>query len=95
MIERVNFAKELMNTNRGLRSDIEQIADRADKAENECFHLSNENVNLRERIEILESVIAQSNVGNEFEQMDWREIIEDDKPPQMKSNNQTLNEIIA
>ena len=57
------------------------MAGKADKAENEVFHLSNENVNLRERIEILESVIAQSHVGNEFEKMDWREIIEDNKAP--------------
>ena len=95
MIESVNFAKELMGTNRQLRADIEEVADRADKADNEIFHLSNENVYLREKIEILESVIAQSSTGNEFENMDWREIIEDKKPPQLKSNNQTMNEIIA
>ena len=94
MIESVNFAKELMKTNRELRSDIEQIADKADHAENENFHLSVENRELRDRIEILESVIGQSNVGNEFENMDWREILEENKAPQVKSNNQTMNEII-
>ena len=81
IIESVNFAKELMGTNRQLRQDIDEVAEKADRAENECFHLSNENVNLRERIEILESVIAQSSVGNEFEQLDWRELIEDKKAP--------------
>ena len=83
-----------MQTNRVLRSDIEDITDEKDKADNEVFHLSNENVYLRDKIEILESVIAQSSAGNEFENMDWREIIEDDKPPQLKSNNNTMNEII-
>ena len=39
MIESVNFAKELMGTNRELRGDIEVTADRADRAENEGFHL--------------------------------------------------------
>jgi len=58
MIESVNFAKELMGTNRELRSDIEVIADRADRAENEGFHLQVENRDLRDRIEILESVIG-------------------------------------
>ena len=95
MIESVNFAKELMKTNRELRTDIDDMADRVDRGENENFHLSTENRDLRDRIEILESVIGQSNVGNEFENMDWREIIEENKAPQVRSNNQTMNEIIS
>jgi len=39
MIESVNFAKELMKTNRELRGDIDGMGDRADRAENENFHL--------------------------------------------------------
>lgn len=81
MIESVNFAKDLMKTNRELRGDIEEMGDRVDQAENENFHLQTENRDLRDRIEILESVIGQSNVGNEFENMDWREIIEENKAP--------------
>ena len=95
MIESVNFAKELMKTNRDLRSEVDQFADRAERGENENWHLSNENRELRDRIEILESVIGQSNVGNEFENMDWREIIEENKAPQVRSNNHTMNEIIS
>jgi len=94
MIESVNFAKQLMVTNRELRGDIEQLADKVDSGENENFHLSVENRDLRDRIEILESVIGQSNVGNEFENMDWREIIEDNRPPQARTSNTTMNEII-
>ena len=81
MIESVNFAKELMKTNRELRGDIDELVERADRGENENFHLSVENRDLRDRIEILESVIGQSNVGNEFENMDWREILEENKAP--------------
>ena len=58
MIESVNFAKQLMVTNRELRADIEQLADKVDNGENENFHLSTENRELRDRIEILESVIG-------------------------------------
>ena len=98
MIESVNFAKELMQTNRELRTDIESIADRADKAENESFHLSTENRDLRDRIEILESVIGQSslttNTGDDFEKLDWREIMAENKAPTIKTNNETVNEII-
>ena len=98
MIESVNFAKELMQTNRELRGDIEVIAERADRAENEGFHLSTENRDLRDRIEILESVIGQSslttNTGDDFEKLDWREIMAENKVPSLKTNNETVNEII-
>lgn len=47
-----------MVTNRELRADIEQMADKVDSGENENFHLSVENRDLRDRIEILESVIG-------------------------------------
>ena len=98
MIESVNFAKELMGTNRELRGDIELIADRADRAENEGFHLQVENRDLRDRIEILESVIGQSSMttstGDDFDKLDWREIMNDKKAPSVKTNNETVNELI-
>ena len=99
MIESVNFAKELMGTNRELRADIDALADRADKAENEGFHLATENRDLRDRIEILESVIGNSSLttaaGDSFEKLDWREIMAENKPPAMKTNNETVNEVIS
>ena len=98
MIESVNFAKELMQTNRELRADIDAHAERADKAENEGFHLSTENRDLRDRIEILESVIGQSSLtttaGDDFERLDWREIMAENTAPAVKTNNETVNEII-
>jgi len=39
MIESVNFAKELMQTNRELRSEVNLLADRCDAADNENFQL--------------------------------------------------------
>lgn len=75
-----------------------QLAERADKAENDGFHLENENRELRDRIEILESVIAQSsNTGtDDIDKMDWREILEEDtQPPSLKTQNETVNEIIS
>ena len=96
MIESVNFAKELMQTNRELRSEVNSIADRCDAAENENFHLQNENRELRDRIEILESVIASSSMGDDFDKLDWRELFKSEhKAPNIKTNNETINEIIA
>jgi predicted nuclease with TOPRIM domain len=72
MIESVNFAKELMQTNRELRAEVNQLAERCDEHDNENFHIQNENRELRDRIEILESVIASTNFGDEFDRLDWR-----------------------
>lgn len=58
MIESVNFAKELMQTNRELRADIDTHIERVDRVKNKGFYLSIENRDLRDRIEILESVIC-------------------------------------
>jgi regulator of replication initiation timing len=74
MIESVNFAKELMQTNRELRSEVNALAERCDASENENFHLQTENRELRDRIEILESVIASTNFGEAFDKLDWRQL---------------------
>ena len=98
MIESVNFAKKLAETTKLQRQEMVQLAERADKAENDGFHLENENRELRDRIEILESVIAQSsNTGtDDIDKMDWREILEEDtQPPSLKTQNETVNEIIS
>lgn len=74
MIESVNFAKELMQTNRELRSEVNALAEQCDASENENFHLQTENRDLRDRIEILESVIASTNFGEAFDKLDWRQL---------------------
>lgn len=96
MVESVNFAKELMQTNRELRSEVTALADRCEASENENFHLSTENRELRDRIEILESVIASTSMGDDFDKLDWRELFKSEqKAPNVKTNNETINEIIA
>ena len=47
-----------------------------------------ENRELRDRIEILESVIGSTNLNDDFENLDWREFLSDEmKAPNVKSNN--------
>ena len=95
MIESVNFAKELMQTNRELRSEVNALAERCDASENENFHLQTENRELRDRIEILESVIASTNFGEAFEKLDWRQLFKhESQAPSVKTNNESINLII-
>ena len=44
----------------------------------------------------MESVIGSSNLGNDFDKMDWRDVMSDDlkQPPQVKSSNQVVTGII-
>ena len=84
-----------MQTNRELRSEINELADKADAADNENFHLQTENRELRDRIEILESVIASTNFGDQFDKLDWRQLFQaETKAPSIKTNNETINVII-
>jgi D-ribose pyranose/furanose isomerase RbsD len=39
MVESVNFAKELMQTNRELRTEVNDLVEKCDGVENENFHL--------------------------------------------------------
>ena len=95
MVESVNFAKELMQTNRELRSEVNGLAERCDASENENFHLQHENRELRDRIEILESVIASTNFGEAFDKLDWRQLFKhESQAPSVKTNNETINLIV-
>lgn len=54
-----------------------------------------ENRDARDRIEILESVVAASaSVTEQFERMDWRAIIADELPLVPKGDNQAINHIV-
>jgi len=85
----VGLVKELMGANRQLRGGIDSLNEQCEKAENETFHLSTENRELRDRIEILENVVGQSaTVGDTLDDLDWRDFLGDDmKAPKTKSNN--------
>jgi hypothetical protein len=56
----VAMVKELMQSNRILRDTIDQLNTVNDKHEGELYTFQVENRELRDRIEILESVIAST-----------------------------------
>ena len=60
LIESVAMVKELMQSNRVLRDTIDQINNANEKNEGELYTFQVENRELRDRIEILESVIAST-----------------------------------
>jgi hypothetical protein len=61
LIESVTMVKDLMQTNREMMGTAEGLTQQIETKDTENFHLSIENRDLRDRIEILESVIATSN----------------------------------
>jgi hypothetical protein len=73
------MVKELMNSNRLLRDTINQLETENTKFEGDTYHLQVENRDLRDRIEILESVIASTTHQNEFDALDWRQLILEDE----------------
>lgn len=92
------MVKELMQSNKTLRDTVDQISDSNDRNENDIFHLQTENRDLRDRIEILESVMGSSTKQNEFDQLDWRDLImeaEEQKKPMssIKTSNIAINEM--
>ena len=50
--------KELHQGNKILRENVQSVQGLREKGDSENFHLQNENRDLRDRIEILESVIG-------------------------------------
>jgi hypothetical protein len=58
-----------------------------------------ENTDLRDRIEILESVIASTTQQSDFDQLDWRQLIldEEDSPktPALKGSSNAIKEMAS
>ena len=55
-----------------------------------------ENRDCRDRIEILESVVASSaQVTDQFDRMDWRAILNDEMKVAPKGDNQAINHLVA
>ncbi len=58
-----------------------------------------ENTDLRDRIEILESVIASTTHQSDFDQLDWRQLILDEEetttitPPALKGSSGAIKEM--
>ena len=82
----------MMGTAEGLTQQIET-------KDTENFHLQMENRELRDRIEILESVIATSNFQtSDLDALDWRDVFQEElhkKAPSAKTNNESINRLIA
>lgn len=88
------MVKELMQSNKQYRETIEQMNLENELRDTELYLFQVENRDLRDRIEILESVIGSSTSTNDFDALDWRELIrEDSKGPAIKSNNLAINEM--
>ena len=61
------MVKELMTSNKELRNTVDQLSDANDKNQADLYHLQVENTDLRDRIEILESVIASTTHQSDFD----------------------------
>ena len=73
------MVKDLMQTNRDFMVQVESVNKEKESLSTETFHLSMENRELRDRIEILESVVATSNFGSEdLNNLDWREVFSEE-----------------
>ena len=96
------MVKNLMDSNRGHMQEVDRLTAAVEQKDIAEFHLSMENRELRDRIEILESVISTSNIqalgSTDLDAIDWRDCFEDElnqKAPSVKSNNETINRLIV
>ena len=72
------MVRELLQSNRQLRDSVNNINQEKEQSENDNCILSGENVELRDRIEVLESIV-QVNATTEYDDYDWRKIIEEER----------------
>lgn len=73
LIESVEMIKELHQGNKVLRENVQAVQGLREKGDSENFHLQNENRDLRDRIEILESVIGAQSY--DLNQDAWRDLL--------------------
>lgn len=69
------MVKELMQSNRELRDKVDFLNENNDRHETDLYHFQIENRDLRDRIEILESVIASTTQQSDFDSLDWRQLV--------------------
>lgn len=69
------MVKELMQSNKTMRDTIEQLSDSNEGFDRDLYHMQVENRDLRDRIEILESVIATTTHQSDFDALDWRQLL--------------------
>ncbi len=90
LIESVGMVKELMQSNRELRDTIDGLSASNERNEADLYQLQVENRDLRDRIEILESVIASTTHQSDFDQLDWRQVLLQEKP---RTGGSAVNEM--
>lgn len=76
LIESVSMVTDLLQSNRQLRDSINALNKEKENIENDNCILQSDNLELRDRIEILESIIKAN--ANDYENYDWKKIIEEE-----------------
>ena len=60
LIESVSKVTDLLRANQYLRDEIDKLTKGSDVKDNELFTITQENLSLRERIEVLEGIIRSN-----------------------------------
>ena len=93
LIESVNMVKELLQGNRQLRDTIDRLTSTGEKNESDLYQLQVENRDLRDKIEVLESIIKAH--PTDYENYDWRSIINEENPNYIVSTNNKAVDTVA
>ena len=86
LIESISMVTALLQSNRQLRDSINILSKEKEYIEWDNFVLQTDNIELRDRIEILEGIIKSN--SNDFENYDWNRILENNSS---KDDASTLN----
>jgi hypothetical protein len=68
------MVKELLQSNRQLRDKVDDVTKVGEKNENDLYHLQMENTDLRDKIEVLESII-KTHPTSDYDAYDWNAVI--------------------
>ena len=89
LIESVGMVTDLLQSNRQLRDSINVLNREKEAIENDNCVLQSDNLELRDRIEILESIIKAN--ANDYENYDWKKIIEEENDIELAPFKNTGN----
>lgn len=86
--ETVEMIKELHQSNKVYRENVQSLSEQHTGQKNENFHLQNENRDLRDRIEMYENIIGAQTY--DVNQEAWRELL---TPTKATENSTTASEV--
>lgn len=89
LIESVGMVTDLLQSNKQLRDSINALTKEKETIENDNCILQSDNLELRDRIEILESIIKAN--ANDYENYDWKKIIEEETDLGLASYKNSTN----